>query len=129
MYKININKLPAGSKLVEDRSEYSESNSTFGVTWSLAFDTYVDSGGNNITQFRIVYQARCANGLGWGIEVRDDAGNTLYHNDGTNTTYQTFDSGWISFGSTTKLKVYVGAYSDGEVTEYGYIRYTRIYVR
>ncbi len=129
MYKIEVHKLPAASKVVEDRKEYSAYNSQLGVSYAFAFDTYVDSGANNMTEFRIVYEARCDEGLGWAIKVEDDAGNVLYENDGSNTTYQTFDSGWRTLTSTRKLKVYVGAYSDGEVGETGYIRNVRIYVR
>jgi len=119
-------------KVLEDRSEhtaYNDSDSTAPI-YALATDTYVDSDSVGYKQVKIIYEAKCDNGVGWAVKVEDDSGNVLYENNGTNTSYSTYSSGWIDFPvATTKLKVYVGAYYDGTTADTGYIRNIRIYCR
>lgn len=117
------------SKVLEDVAEHTVS--WLGLGWydEKVKDTYVHSG-LGYKQVRIIYKAKCSAGLGWRVILKDDDGNELYHKEGTNTTYSTFDSGWIDFvASTNKLHVWLGASSDNETEETAYIDETRIFCR
>ena len=115
---------------MEDRNEYSHASDGDGWTEELATDTYIDRDStSNLQKVRIIFEARCDNGVGWRVTIKTDSGGSIYDKHGTNTSYAEFDSGWQGLSNTKKLHIYVGAYQSGLDVDTGYVRRIRIYVR